>query len=292
MAKEIGNDGRGVYVVGVVEDSGAEKAGIQARDVILEIDGDRIVGPGHLGELLVFYSPGDEIKVKVWRDGRTQTLAANLGERKVVTASSKIAILKGEPRAWLGVTVQNLAGQLGTYFGSDKGVLVSSVVDGSPAEKAGIRAGDVITMVGEDEIEEPVDLPNLISERDPGAEVTVTLVRRGKRLGKNVVLGETPEEQRKKAQVFLWDSEDGDKCVRIEGDLHGLQELRGLELLGLPGLADVPVPPGTDREVHEEMEQLKKERETLRTEMEALAKEMEILQRELEELRKPGVKSE
>jgi serine protease Do len=290
LAERIGNDGRGVFVLSVIEDTGAEKAGIKAHDVLLEIDGDRLSGPGHLGELLDFYSPGDKINLKLWRKGQTRSLTATLGRRKVTTGG-KIAVVMGGTKAWLGVTVQSLTEQLAQHFGTDEGVLISSVAPGSPAEKAGLGAGDIITAVDDESIEEPVDLPNVISEKEPGETVTVGLVSRGKAERKDIELAESPEEERMMKQVFLWDDDDHEKLEALTKDklqsLGELKELEALKILGIPGLALGLAEEAEVREALEaERKAMEQEREALQEERQALQLQMEALREELEELKK------
>jgi len=280
LAEKLKYKGQGAYVMSVVEDSPAEKAGIRDHTVIVKLDGNEIVGPGHLKDLLSIYSPGDKVKVKVWKDGKTRTLTVKLGEHESLLKNfKKTIVLRGEPKAWLGVSVQNLTEQLGEHFGSDKGVLVTEVVDDSPAKKAGIKAGDVITKVDDEEVEGPWNLPDVISKKEPGAKVTIHLVRDRKGLTKEVELGETPEDYRKRKRVFLWHSDDqGERRIKLDKE-----KLLDLDLLGFPGEIVIPEVPEIDIEVYEGVEGLNEKMKELKDD---LRKEMEKLKEELKELKK------
>ena len=85
-------------------------------------------------------------------------------------------IMPGTARGRLGVQIESLSPQLADYFGvKDGGVLVSSVTKDSPAEKAGLKAGDVITSINGDRVR---DYDDLLSElRDTPGEVTIGIVR-------------------------------------------------------------------------------------------------------------------
>ncbi len=85
--------------------------------------------------------------------------------------------------AWLGVYLQPLTEQLYDYFRVEdgKGVLISEVVKDSPADKAGLKAGDVIIAVGDEEIEEQDDVVEEIREREEGDEVDIVVVRKGRK---------------------------------------------------------------------------------------------------------------
>lgn len=79
-------------------------------------------------------------------------------------------------RGRLGVGVQNLGDQLAAYFGVENGALVVSVVEDSPAEAAGIQAGDVILEVAGEAVEDPGDLIEILSEQEAGP-TTVRVMR-------------------------------------------------------------------------------------------------------------------
>jgi serine protease Do len=80
-------------------------------------------------------------------------------------------------RRWLGVTVQELPSQLAEYFGAKEGVLVSSVADDSPASRAGLKAGDVITKVGTTTVRSRGDLLRALRDTRDDGEVTIGIVR-------------------------------------------------------------------------------------------------------------------
>jgi predicted metalloprotease with PDZ domain len=84
-----------------------------------------------------------------------------------------------EKRGYLGVMTQPLSTELGEYFGvkDGKGALVSEVVEGSPAAKLGLRAGDVITQIDDREVKGPGDLLRAMGDIDQEKAVKVTYVR-------------------------------------------------------------------------------------------------------------------
>ena len=97
--------------------------------------------------------------------------------------------------AFLGVSVQDLSDQLRKFFKAEDnaGVLVSDVVKNSPADEAGIQAGDVIIAVDDAAIESPQDLTAAIGEYDPNTQVTVHLIRDGKSKNIKVKLAENKD---------------------------------------------------------------------------------------------------
>jgi len=101
-------------------------------------------------------------------------------------------------RGWLGVGIQGVTPELAKSFGrtDTTGVLVSSVSDGSPADKAGLKAGDIITEYDGRKVERPGDLPRAVAATPVGRDVKMTVVRDGKTMTVN-------------AKVAALDSKDG-----------------------------------------------------------------------------------
>jgi len=285
VAEKLDYDGKGVFVQGVVEGSSAEKAGMQDHDVIVEFDDEKVIGPGHLQDLLGFRSPGEKVEIKVWRDGKTHKLSAELGESEGAIEKCKKIMIKckleddDEPKAWLGVKFQVLTDQLGDHFGAGKGVLVSEVLEDSPAEKAGIEAGDVITAVDDQEVEDPGAFPKTVSAKEPGTVVTIGLIRAGETLTKKVELAEQPEEYRKRFHMLPqhFGHCDGPD-VGILGKLHKLKCLKllksdeGLESLeGLENLEDIEIDfQEIEVEIQGDLEEMKEDIEELREEFNEL----------------------
>ncbi len=94
--------------------------------------------------------------------------------------------------AWLGVRLQELTPGLreALDIGDGDGVLVSDVIEDSPAEKAGIKPGDVIVKMDDREVEDSADVIQYVRKRDPGTEIRIDFLREGKKGSENVKLGE------------------------------------------------------------------------------------------------------
>lgn len=174
-------------------------------------------------------------------------------------------------RARLGVRIESLNPDLATYFGSRdaKGALVLDVVDGSPAQKAGIRAGDVIQRVDSKQVQDAGELTEAVRSSDKS--VSITLLRHGAKQTVNAELGDAPQAMRFRSgpggmnwkskgnnKTFEWQSPDGQRRVKrivIQGDEDGT-ERRGMS-------ADRE---GTDQ-LREEMQQLREQLDQLREEL-------------------------
>jgi len=100
-------------------------------------------------------------------------------------------------RSKIGVIVQPLTPELAEHFGVNEGVLVSNVQPGGPADKAGIRAGDIIAEVNGKKISEVRDLQNQIMKNPPGTKINLKVIRNGKELTFTVItvpLDDTQEQ--------------------------------------------------------------------------------------------------
>ncbi len=204
-------EARGVGITSVVKDSPAEKAGLKKDDVILRFDGESVTSTRKLTRLVSEVAPDQTVRVGLSRGAAEQEVAVTIGKRKdsmdalnnLQGLGGKLEGLEGlvapEARVWkwegpdsgndgfafafgnnrrIGVSTTQLTKQLAEFFGvaDGKGVLVTSVGDDSPAAKAGIRAGDVITAVDGEKIEDSGDLTRALGKKKEG-DVTLTIVR-------------------------------------------------------------------------------------------------------------------
>ncbi len=193
---------RGVVLGKIVPDSPAAKAGLKENDVVMEINGQRVEGAAQFRRMIHEIPAGRSIQLSVWRDGRMQTISATLGKSqerrhamKMVTPTPGTFAFRmpeipeipsmewngnmlfggGQPR--LGIDAEDLSGQLGTFFGAPdgEGILVRDVNSGSPAEKAGVKAGDVITSLNGERIRTVSELREKLSAKREDKDRTVKL---------------------------------------------------------------------------------------------------------------------
>ncbi|UCE35721.1 MAG: DegQ family serine endoprotease [Deltaproteobacteria bacterium] len=101
-------------------------------------------------------------------------------------------------RGWLGVVIQPVTPELKDKLklSTEKGALVADVVEGGPAEKAGIERGDVILTFDGKEISESDDLPYIVASTPVGKTITVEVIRKGERKSIQVEIGELEEEEK------------------------------------------------------------------------------------------------
>ena len=165
LAREFGlDDAEGALVDNVIEDSPASKAepvgapdvepGLKPGDVILEWAGEEIEDFQDLRLKVAEVQPGETVRLKVWRNEKTTTFRVTVEKR------SQMAMAGGD---WLGIRVQSLTDEMKRQLGGDlQGVLVAEVEANSPAEEAGISAGDVVLSINRQPVESVDDYRELI----------------------------------------------------------------------------------------------------------------------------------
>ena len=208
----------GVLVAEVGADSPAAKAGLKNGDAITDYNGQRVEGAAEFRRLVLETPPGRTVKLTVWRDGRSQTISAEVGRnqspdpfqgpfqsmmRRFGNPDSMPALPRepGNRRpntfgfgatlpafSVLGITGQDLSGQLGKYFGAPdgEGILITNVESDSAAAKAGLQAGDVITKMDGDRVRTLGELRGRLRDKRDARSVTLSVLRKGSEISVNV----------------------------------------------------------------------------------------------------------
>lgn len=170
---------RGVVVTRIAEDSPAAKAGFRVGDVVLEYNGQRVEGVEQFMRMVRETPPGREARLAVFRSGAVQQISAVTGARKSAAREGEFLAIK--PKDWpdmpmldfprpamswrialLGIDAEALDGQLADYFGVRSGVLIRSVLKGFAADRASLKAGDVITRIDEARVGAPAEVSSAI----------------------------------------------------------------------------------------------------------------------------------
>jgi serine protease Do len=205
---------RGAYVTSVIEDSPAEDAGIENGDVIVKFDGKTIDDEDDLTKAIKNTKPHTDVSIELYRNGDKKTLTATIDKKKSINLSwgshnwsgdlddlfddddQEIHITKSaKPSKSIrlhnitinsenetnGLKVQDLTEQLRKYFGAPdgKGILVSKVNKGSDADKAGFKAGDLITKIDNRSVYDCNDFAEDL-DHFGGKSVSMEVVRSGK----------------------------------------------------------------------------------------------------------------
>jgi serine protease Do len=206
---------RGVEVSSLAEEGPAAKAGIKEGDVVLEFNGQAVQGTTQFQRLVRETPPGRQVKITVWRGGAAQTITATVGENKQATtviapgdgswnfnmpeipAMPNIEIPRfqmSSQNPMLGIVGEPLGqeDQLAEFFGAqDGGVLVRSVKKGSAAEKAGIKAGDVITKVEDSKVSSSTEITRVLRGLKSKKTFGVTVIRNKKEIPVTVTMEST-----------------------------------------------------------------------------------------------------
>ncbi|HUE86864.1 MAG TPA: PDZ domain-containing protein [Vicinamibacterales bacterium] len=208
----------GVRVAEVDQDSPASNAGLQAGDIIVEVDGERVRSARQFARLIQETAEGRSVALGVLRAGTRQTVNVTpesrgfwvgfdgdaLG-REIARLEPRLRELEPRlreleprlrefrfngpfdfdfdalpritsPRGRLGVRLNELTPQLAEYFGAaEGGVLVTSVTKDSPADKAGLKAGDVITTIDGERVRRTEDVIDELRNKE--GDVTVGILR-------------------------------------------------------------------------------------------------------------------
>ncbi len=154
-AKGLGLEGaKGVLVANAMAGDPAAKAGLETGDVILEVDGTAVNSTQELLNKIASHSPGDSVKLTVWRKGRTNSYSVKLGERNADKLASAGEEQSQGAETALGLSMRPINADEARALGMDnaKGLIVLQVKPDSPAQEADVRAGDVILEANQKEV--------------------------------------------------------------------------------------------------------------------------------------------
>ncbi len=174
VLSDVNGDAKGVAIERILPDSPADKAGLQVGDILVRIDGQKIQTSRDVREMLRNLESSKDLQVDALRDGQPLTVTVTPEKRDF----SAFRMMMSGRR--LGVNLQNLDPDLAAYFQVDpnEGVLVTRIEQDSPAEKAGIHSGDIITHINGNKVNSAEDVAKMISESD-AETVELTVLRHG-----------------------------------------------------------------------------------------------------------------
>lgn len=205
----------GARVDSVADDSPADKAGIRRGDTIVSFGGTAIHGPARLTEKIHASKPGEQVEVKIRRkEGKSETLSVEMGERpkvrgfgywygdgddahgaplmefqqldKLGDLGKQLRLLRAPHARWswrgdrprLGVELVETTPELREFLGGskDSGVLIGKVLANTPAQRAGLKVGDLIVAVDGTRIEGSSELIEAMDEKE-GKSIEIDLIR-------------------------------------------------------------------------------------------------------------------
>ncbi len=207
---------RGVEVVDVEPDSPAAKAGLKEHDVITRYDGQAVEGTVQFRRLVRETPAGRNISMTISRNGSTQEVSVELGDRSAFYEKKMKGKMRDFGNAYvlsdpnfdfhidtpamlsdmdsrapsLGISAEDLSGQLGDYFGAPNGagILVREVRSGTAAEKAGLQAGDVIVKVNGKPVGSLSELRQQLRDKSDQKTVSLGILRKGSEMSVAVTI--------------------------------------------------------------------------------------------------------
>lgn len=182
--------------MGIVSAVGRANVGIADYEDLIQTDA--AINPGNSGGPLVNIK-GELIGINTAIFSKTGgyqgigfAVPSNMAESvmKQLVKGGKVT------RGWLGVTIQSITPDLAKEFGlkNGKGAVVNDILKGSPAEKAGLKRGDVILEVDGKTVNDAESLRNIVAQREIGSQITIKIIREGKPISLTAKVSELPME--------------------------------------------------------------------------------------------------
>jgi serine protease Do len=171
----------GVVIALVVENSPADKGGLEQNDIITEFDGEPVKDVVAFRRMVADVEPGSTVEIRVLRDGDRRTLEVEIGERKDLSRRESIQEEEGASPLFVGVSLE----VLDDYYRRElniprdlEGLVVTDVDQTSPAAEAGLSQGDVIVEINRRKVASIQDF-NEIMERSRRDKVLLLVYRGG-----------------------------------------------------------------------------------------------------------------
>jgi serine protease DegQ len=183
---------------GIVSALGRNQLGINTFENFIQTDA--AINPGNSGGALVD-TKGNLIGINTAiysRSGGNMGIGFAIPINTAKQVMESILTNGSVTRGWIGVEPQNLSKELAESLNLPKdttGVLISGVLEGGPADKAGMKPGDVLTQVNGQAVNDVVTLLNRIAQTSPGDEAKINLLRKGKPMALKVQVGKRPKSK-------------------------------------------------------------------------------------------------
>jgi S1-C subfamily serine protease len=229
----------GALITRVVPDSPADQAGLQEGDTIVSVEGQAVEQENDLADLITAHNPGDTVTLEIERPGEESfEVTATLGEHpdKEGTAHLGVEYRPAPQMRWFRgeeMPLEELPFDMPPFSGKGSrlplvGNTIVRVVEGSPAEKAGLQVGDRITKIDGEDVNPENNLQGVIADRQPGDSVTLEVERPGEEEALQITI-ELVEHPDKEGAAYL-----GVGTLPV-GGLDRLREDFGLDELPFGG---------------------------------------------------------
>ncbi|KVR71489.1 Do family serine endopeptidase [Burkholderia ubonensis] len=180
--------------MGIISALGRNHLGINTFENFIQTDAP--INPGNSGGALVDVN-GNLLGINTAiysRSGGSLGIGFAIPVSTARTVLESIITTGSVTRGWIGVEPQDVTPEIAESFGLQQksGAIVAGVLQGGPADKAGIKPGDILVSVNGEEITDTTKLLNVVAQIKPGATAKVHVVRKGKELNVNVMIGKRP----------------------------------------------------------------------------------------------------
>ena len=184
--------------LGIVSATGRSSLGINTFENFIQTDA--AINPGNSGGALIT-ARGELIGINTAifsKSGGSQGIGFAIPMSLAKNSMAQIVEKGYVSRGWMGVEIQELTPQLAESFGleDEKGIIIAGVLRDGPADKGGLKPGDIITRINDKTIESGHDALNTIGQTQPGEKITVGGQREGKALELKIEVGERPKQER------------------------------------------------------------------------------------------------
>ncbi|MFW5862168.1 MAG: Do family serine endopeptidase [Spirochaetota bacterium] len=230
--------------MGIISATGREGVGLADYEFFIQTDA--AINPGNSGGALV-NSDGKLIGINTAifsRSGGYMGIGFAIPANMVKSVVNELMTRGKVVRGWLGVYIQNVNEDLAANFGydGDKGVLISDVMEDSPAEKSDVKIGDIIIGVDGKKVDNVYGLRRVIASSKPGSTVNLKIVRKGETKTVKFTIGEMPVKTAGKDDETKSPSEDSIGLVVHEIDERTAYQFR---IKDTSGVVVVKVKPGS-----------------------------------------------
>jgi serine protease DegQ len=184
---------------GIVSALGRDHVGINTFENFIQTDA--AINPGNSGGALID-TRGNLIGINTAiysNNGGSMGIGFAIPVNLAKQVMESIVKAGGVTRGWIGVEPQNLNKELSESLGlpgNTKGVLLSGVLEGGPADRGGLKPGDVLLAINAKQIDDVRGLLNQVAQLDPGTEARVTMLRKGKQQELKVLIGKRPKPKK------------------------------------------------------------------------------------------------
>jgi serine protease Do len=169
---------KGVFVADVFEGDPADQAGIQHKDIIVELNGEKIKTTRQLTALIAKIPVGESAEVKILRDGKEKTVQVKVGKRPEGRLAARDQSKEQEEE--FGISVSNLTAEIIQRFNTDEatGVIVTQVESGGKGDAADVRVGDIIKEINRRPVKDVADYRTILADVPAGEPVNLFIRRK------------------------------------------------------------------------------------------------------------------